>query len=342
MVEPQELEWRPERLRCQRLASPNAIGSASPRLSWQLPAAAGGDAQVAYQVAVSTTGSADGPETGLWDSGWVESTTTSARYRGRPLESRQAAFWSVRSRTASGGTSLWSERHYFQVGLLHRRDWSASWVARPPLAAGAAQGRAAYLMRRRFHLNSGPARARAFVSALGVYELWVNSQRTGDGLLRPGWTDYRRRVQYQAVDLTSLIHAGDNVIGAVLAPGWYGGRIASRAEVSSAEPVPVPEFLCQVEVEEEDGTRTTIGTDELWEWRPSPILSTDFYDGEDWDRRLLSAVLGRQRGRFSLGAGRMHARHGGRRGRRAGRTGARYKRNRGQGQLAERRRGPHR
>ena len=144
-------------------------------------------------------------------------------------------------------------------------------------------------MRRRFHLNSGPARARAFVSALGVYELWVNSQRTGDGLLRPGWTDYRRRVQYQAVDLTSLIHAGDNVIGAVLAPGWYGGRIASRAEVSSAEPVPVPEFLCQVEVEEEDGTRTTIGTDELWEWRPSPILSTDFYDGEDWDRRLLSA-----------------------------------------------------
>ena len=87
---------------------------------------------------------------------------------------------------------------------------------------------------------------------------------------------------------TSLLHAGDNVIGAVLAPGWYGGRIASRAEVSSAEPVPVPEFLCQVEVEEEDGARTTIGTDELWEWRPSPILSSDFYDGEDWDRRLLS------------------------------------------------------
>ena len=163
MVEPQELEWRPERLRCQRLASPNVIGTASPRLSWQLPAAAGGDAQVAYQVAVSTTGEADGGETGLWDSGWVESTTTSARYRGRPLESRQAAFWSVRSRTASGGTSLWSERHYFQVGLLHRSDWSASWVAHPPLGAGP-QGRAAYLMRRRFHLNSGPARARAFVS----------------------------------------------------------------------------------------------------------------------------------------------------------------------------------
>ena len=88
----------------------------------------------------STTGAGDGSEAGLWDSGWVESTTTSARYRGRPLESRQAAFWSVRSRTASGGTSLWSERHYFQVGLLHRSDWSASWVAHPPLGAQGSPG----------------------------------------------------------------------------------------------------------------------------------------------------------------------------------------------------------
>ena len=108
--------------------------------------------------------------------------------------------------------------------------------------------------------------------------------------LGPGWTNYRRRAQYQVVDITGLLHEGDNVIGAVLAPGWYGGRIASRTAAGSAEPVPVPELLCQLEVDHEAGARNTVRTDELWEWRPSAILSSDLYDGEDWDRRLIDTA----------------------------------------------------
>ena len=288
MPQDQDLVWRPERLRCERLAAPNAVGTAAPTFSWCLPVPAAGDAQAAYQLAVATTSERAGVDADIWDSGWVESPAMRARYRGRPLESRQSAFWSVRARTASGETSAWSRAGHFEVGLLHPSDWTGTWVAHPPVADGSLR-RAAYLVRRRFSLSAAPARARAFVSALGAYELWANSQRAGDGLLRPGWTDYRRRAQYQVLDLTGLLRAGDNVIGAILAPGWYAGRIASRAAADSAEPVPIPELLCQLEVDHDDGARTTVGTDELWEWKPSAILSSDLYDGEDWDRRLIDA-----------------------------------------------------
>ena len=227
MPQDQNLVWRPERLRCERLAAPNSVGTAGPTFSWCLPVPAAGDAQAAYQLAVATTSDRAAAGADIWDSGWVDSPAMRARYRGRPLESRQSAFWSVRARTASGGTSAWSQPAHFEVGLLHHSDWTATWVAHPALAEGSL-GRAAYLLRRRFGLSVAPTRARAFVSALGAYELWVNSKRVGDGLLRPGWTNYRRRAQYQVVDITGLLHEGDNVIGAVLAPGWYAGRIASR------------------------------------------------------------------------------------------------------------------
>ena len=286
MPQGQDLDWRPERLRCDRLVAPAGISTAHPRFSWRLPAFAGDDPQVAFQVLAGTGPESGGPNADVWDSGWVGSGMTEVAYGGRPLESRETVTWWVRASTASRGTSDWSMPAHFDVGLLSRDDWSASWVGRPPVP-GQLPGRAAYLLRRRFGLSSVPVRARAFVTALGTYELWVNATRVGDGLLRPGWTDYRRRAQYQVVDVTPFLVAGDNIIGAVLAPGWYAGRIDSRAAAGSAEPVPVPELLCQLEMEQGNGVRTTIVTDENWEWRPFAILSSDLYDGEDWDRRLL-------------------------------------------------------
>jgi alpha-L-rhamnosidase len=164
--------------------------------------------------------------------------------------------------------------------------WTASWISRP-IAGDRLPARAAYLLRRRFGVGARPKRAQVFATALGAYELSVNGSKAGDELMRPGWTDYRRRAQYQVVDITELLRPGDNVIGAILAPGWYGGRIGSVDPESSGEPVPVPELLCQLELELDDGGELTIATDERWEWRQSAIVSSDLYDGEDWDRRLL-------------------------------------------------------
>ncbi len=63
--------------------------------------------------------------------------------------------------------------------------------------------------------------ARLYATALGTYEMFLNGKRVSSDFMAPGWTDYRERVLYQTYDVTDLVKSGTNVIGALLAPGWY-------------------------------------------------------------------------------------------------------------------------
>jgi hypothetical protein len=56
-----------------------------------------------------------------------------------------------------------------------------------------------------------------------VLELELNGTRMGDAVLAPGWTDYRHRIEYDAYDVTELLRSGENVLGAIVGDGWYGG-----------------------------------------------------------------------------------------------------------------------
>ena len=145
----------------------------------------------------------------------------------------------------------------------------------------AEQARVPYL-RKTFGLGLPIKRAVLFVTALGLYEVRINGQRVGDHVLAPGWTDYRKRVRYQAYEVTTLLKRGQNVMAAILANGWYSGRIGGGNQFLGR----VPAFLAQLEVTYADGRGERIVTDASWKTHPSPILSSDFYGGEDYDARL--------------------------------------------------------
>ncbi len=280
----QVLPWRPEGLRCEFRTDPLGIGTRRPFLQWRLPPAAGDARQAAFQLRAAASVGELGSAEGAWQSEWVESAALNARWPGRAPSSRERTFWSVRARTPAGEASEWSGPAFWEMGLLERSDWSASWVRRPD-AAQRSPDRAPYALRRCFHLEAVPGMARLYASALGVYELYLNGERVSDALLRPGWTDYRRRVQYEALDVGSHLRLGENVLLALVAPGWYSGRIATRAEPGSSQPVRTPELLVQLELTAGDGSRSVVPTDERWEWAPSAIESSDLYDGEVWDLR---------------------------------------------------------
>jgi alpha-L-rhamnosidase len=57
-------------------------------------------------------------------------------------------------------------------------------------------------LRRAFKVTRPIARARLYVTALGLYKSWINGRRVGDQELAPGWTDYAKRVRYQVYDVT--------------------------------------------------------------------------------------------------------------------------------------------
>ncbi len=43
----------------------------------------------------------------------------------------------------------------------------------------------------------------------------------GQCALRPGWTTYDKRLQYQTYDVTSMLQRGANAFGLMLGRGWY-------------------------------------------------------------------------------------------------------------------------
>ncbi len=146
------------------------------------------------------------------------------------------------------------------------------------------------MFRREVSLDAAPVRAMAYVSALGIYELFVNGKRVGDRMLAPEWTDYRQRVQYQAYDVTDLLSAGGNAIGAVVADGWYAGRLGLAGIVPDGPPRriygPTPALFVQIELELADGRRETIATDESWRCtREGPWRLADLLDGVSYDAR---------------------------------------------------------
>ncbi len=140
---------------------------------------------------------------------------------------------------------------------------------------------AAYL-RRTLALAKNVQRARLYVSALGSYRVLLNGQRVGDDVLTPDFTDYRKRVLYQAYDVTGLLVNGNNVIGALLGDGWYGSGLTWVGMHFFSPP---DRFVAQLELDYTDGSHDTVVTDESWKAAESPIVRSDIYGGEVYDAR---------------------------------------------------------
>jgi alpha-L-rhamnosidase len=121
-----------------------------------------------------------------------------------------------------------------------------------------------------------------YATALGLYQMDINGHRVGDHVLAPDWTDYRKRVRYQAYDVTALLRKGDNTLGAILANGWYSGHIGNGGFQFFGQ---TPALMAQLEVTYDDGAKETVATDSSWKSHPSAILSSDFMMGEDHDAR---------------------------------------------------------
>src|SRR5258706_3554870 len=137
-------------------------------------------------------------------------------------------------------------------------------------------------LRKPFELNSSGEHAILYASALGLYEVHINGKRVGDHVLAPDWTDYRKRVRYQAYDVTALVERGKNAMGALLANGWYSGHIGNGGNRFFGKE---PAFIAQLEVTYTDGRIERIVTDNSWKSHPGPILASDFMLGEDYDAR---------------------------------------------------------
>jgi len=146
-----------------------------------------------------------------------------------------------------------------------------------------ATGDKLHYLRKSFNVAKPIAKARLFATALGLYEMDINGHRVGDIIFAPEWTDYAKRVRYQAYDVTSMLAKGDNVIAGLVGPGWYCGHIGLGGFKHYGK---APALFAQLEVTYNDGTSDVIVSDDSWKTTGSPILSSDFMKGENYDARL--------------------------------------------------------
>jgi alpha-L-rhamnosidase len=266
-------------LRTEYQVDPLGLDETEPRFSWRLVDDRRGARQSAYQLLVSRSGDGD-----LWDSGTVASDeTTQIAYQGQPLSAFDEAMWNVRVWDGDGEPSPWSAPARFELGPLSIADWEPAAFIQSSVVGDMQTSAPAPHLRRVFSIDRDVVRARLYITAFGLYEATINGRLVSDQVYAPGWTDYHRRVPYQALDVTALLQRGENVLGAIIGDGWYCGYAGLQRQVWGDR----PRLLAKLVVELDGaGTKFVVGTDEHWRTSTGPILASDNYNGEIYDARL--------------------------------------------------------
>jgi alpha-L-rhamnosidase len=158
--------------------------------------------------------------------------------------------------------------------------WTARWIE--PVEEGDPR-----TVHRPAHLLAGTFRARDVesaelrITARGLYEAFLNGVRIGDRELTPGFTAYRKRLQVQTYDVTSLVTSGENVLGARLSDGWWRGQNGIGRRTDSYGTTVA--LLAELVLTHVDGSRTFVASDGSWVSTPSHIQAADLVAGEVHD-----------------------------------------------------------
>ncbi|MCP9236185.1 family 78 glycoside hydrolase catalytic domain [Lewinella sp. JB7] len=135
-------------------------------------------------------------------------------------------------------------------------------------------------------------KARLYVTARGIYEVYLNGERVGEEYFNPGLTQYNKTHFYQTYDVTDRIRPGEaNVLGAWLSEGWWSGNITFRGEnwnyFGDRQ-----SLLAKLVITFSDGTEYIITSNDT-DWKlftDGPIRYGSFFQGEIYDARREAAI----------------------------------------------------
>ncbi len=278
------------------------LATAQPRFSWQYESNAKNVVQTHYRVVVSSTEENARKGIGdLWDSGLIESSDMLyIPYGGKELNSRDIAYWKVFATLTYGEigrtTTTESDVQRFEISLLSPDDWHAHWIGRDyedDNLNGHTTIAARYL-RKEFRLKKDIAKARLYISGLGVYSAYINNiEVASTEWMKPTLSDYTRRIYFNAYDVTDLVlDDGLNAVGVTLAGGRFttvrhDNNYLEWCGINHAAHYGLPQLLMQLEVTYKDGTADTIVSGEGWKiTNRGPIRKSNEFDGETYDARL--------------------------------------------------------
>lgn len=252
--------------------NPIGLDVSRPAFSWKLHSSRRGVTQAACRIRVFVG------ESLVWDSGVLKTDQSLHHvYAGSPLAPRTCYRVLVNVTDDIGETA--QAEGTFETGLIDYTKMAAGWITH----AFADDLEACAVFVKSFPTKKPLARARAYVTALGVYAMELNGKRVGEDRFAPGWTSYQDRLQVQTYDLTALLE-NENTLAVTVGNGWFKGILGFYGQGSHYGPRTA--LLAQIELNYVDGSSETIVTDETWLSTTGPRRYSEIYHGEVIDYSL--------------------------------------------------------
>lgn len=155
---------------------------------------------------------------------------------------------------------------------------------------------APFYARKKFCISKQIKDAQAKVCGLGQFLFYVNGRKAGDHELDPGWTNYRKMIQYVVFDVTDDLVQGENVIGAEVGNGWF---IKTDEHYTFNLPAFMPPnpnpyrpygkslvLGLELAITYTDGTQEAVCADESFFVKEHPVVMSNVYGSETIDGRL--------------------------------------------------------
>ena len=177
---------------------------------------------------------------------------------------------------------------FFQTGRL-MLPWRGKWISDPDFHVESPASPVPMTFRRRFVLQEAAENLQILMTAMGVFDLYLDGRRLNDDYFAPGFTNYEADLQYVLYTVPGLT-AGEHEFRAVVAGGWAVGRTThvdntnkSASKISADRQA----LLCELRFAYPDGRREVLGSDERFDvTEDGPCRFADWYDGEVYDARL--------------------------------------------------------
>ena len=296
-----------EKLTINTTENPIVIEGLTPDFGWIVTSDSLNKFQSAYRILLSTN-----PEelkeqkARFWDSGKINSSqSVQVEYNGPNLNFATTYYWKVQLWDEKGIPSTWSKIQEFSTGLAPDAWNKSEWISVPKDTRTSqhrfrnyqtnkmAEGKAVSsfptgYFRNTFVTDRKIKKAKAYISGLGYYELYLNGEKIGDHVLDPAPSNYDKKALYVVLDATDYIQNGKNAIGLILGNGFYGQNLAFIGERESQSQMEygVPAVKMILDITYEDGSQNTIVTDESWTALNGPIVFDNVYSGEVYDARF--------------------------------------------------------
>jgi alpha-L-rhamnosidase len=274
---------RLEELRIEYRENPVGLDVRKPRFSWIIKSHEQNVLQTAYRIVV-----VNGVAT-VWDTGKVESSSSVLiQYEGTELEACTLYKFNVEVWDNKGDIA--TIEGSFETGLLKGINFSADWVTHD----FPSEETACPVFVKQFNLEKEIEKVRVYATSLGVYEIRINGEKLGDTFFAPGWTNYKKRLQYQTYAADKMLKE-QNKLEITVGNGWYKGIFGFAMTPNIyGDRVAV---LAELHITYSDGTTEIIKTDESWKVTTGAIRSSEIYMGETidslhLDEKLSEVVIG--------------------------------------------------